>query len=316
MPFGAPLRKGFMTTYLVTGGAGFIGHHLIARLLGEGHRVIALDNERSGSWDRVDPRAERDARGIEELDVEGWIARLRNVDVLYHLAAEKYNSSNSTPERVLEVNVLATERLVRAAAGIVRKVIFTSSLYAYGSMGPDSMSETDLAAPTTHYGASKLMGEHLLRAVGRDTPFAWSVARLFFIYGPRQWAEGGYKSVIMSNFERIAAGLAPTVRGDGEQVLDYVYIEDCIDALRTLERSEHDGSTVNVATGAGVSINELTRMMSEISGYSGAPEFVEADWTAGSRRVGDSSRIMTAGWEPKVSIQDGLALVWRWMNAR
>ncbi|WP_157981679.1 NAD-dependent epimerase/dehydratase family protein [Protaetiibacter intestinalis] len=305
-----------MTTYLVTGGAGFIGHHLVARLLDEGHRVIALDNGRSGRWDRVDARAERDERGIEDLTVEEWRARLDEVDVLYHLAAEKYNSSSSTPERVLDVNVVATERLFRAAVGAVEKTVFTSSLYAYGSMGPETMREADLPVPVTHYGASKLMGEHLLRVMARDAPFAWTVARLFFIYGPSQWAEGGYKSVIFSNFERIAAGVAPTIRGDGEQILDYVYIDDCIDALRLLEDHRLDGRTFNVATSSGVSINQLTSLMTEVSGYDGPVETVAADWTAGSRRVGDPEHLRGVGWLPKTELRDGLSHVWRWMNDR
>ncbi|MCU1403201.1 MAG: NAD-dependent epimerase/dehydratase family protein, partial [Microbacteriaceae bacterium] len=211
-----------MTTYLVTGGAGFIGHSLVNRLVANGHRVIAVDNERSGDWSRVDERAERDARGIQDFTIDDWRERLQAVDVVFHLAAEKYNSSNATPERVLDINVVATERLFRAAAGIVDKVVFTSSLYSYGSMGPATMSERDRPEPTTHYGVSKLAGEHMLRAISRETPLSWTVARLFFIYGPRQYAGGGYKSVIMSNFERIKRGEAPTIRGDGLQSLDYV----------------------------------------------------------------------------------------------
>jgi UDP-glucose 4-epimerase len=305
-----------MSTYLVTGGAGFIGHHLVERLLGEGHRVIVVDNERSGHWDRVDPRAERDGRGIEQLDLDAWTERLAGVDVLVHLAAEKYNSSHSTPERVLEVNVTATERLFRAAAlAQVGKVIFTSSVYAYGSMGPETMQEDARPEPVTHYGASKLMGEHLLRAIARDVPFRWSVARLFFIYGTRQYAEGGYKSVIVSNFERIAAGVRPTIRGTGEQVLDYVHIDDCLDALRLLEDPRFDGATVNVATGAGPSINELTTTMSEIADYHDGSETVAADWTDGSRRVGEPRTLLAAGWTPRVDLRDGLRGVWNWMTS-
>jgi UDP-glucose 4-epimerase len=304
-----------MSTYLVTGGAGFIGHHLVARLLDEDHRVVVVDNERSGRWDRVDPRAERDARGIEQFDFVQWTQRLAGVDVLVHLAAEKYNSSHSTPERVLDVNVTATERLFRAAAEVsVGKVLFTSSVYAYGSMGPETMAEDQLPQPVTHYGASKLMGEHLLRAIARDQPLAWTVARLFFIYGPRQYAEGGYKSVIVSNFERIAAGVRPTIRGTGEQVLDYVHIDDCLDALRLLEDHGFDGATVNVATGSGPSINELTATMSEIADYHGGAETVAADWTDRSRRVGEPRTLLAAGWRPRVALADGLKDFWTWMK--
>ncbi|HWL00889.1 MAG TPA: NAD-dependent epimerase/dehydratase family protein [Microbacteriaceae bacterium] len=303
-----------MTTYLVTGGAGFIGHHLVDRLLGDGHRVVVVDNERSGRWDRVAAAAERDTRGIEAFSLSDWMERLKGVDVVFHLAAEKYNSSHATPERVLDVNVVATERLFRAAAVSVDKLVFTSSLYAYGAVGPEVMRETDLPAPRTHYGASKLMGEHLLRAIDRDTPFAWTVARLFFIYGPNQYAEGGYKSVIMTNFERLAAGLAPTIKGDGEQALDYVYIDDCIDALIELAGHRHDGGTFNVATGEGPTINQLTDTMMEVVGYLGSPVALPPDWTAGTFRVGDPALLTKAGWRPRVGLEDGLDRVWSWMR--
>lgn len=303
-----------MTTYLVTGGAGFIGHHLVDRLIDNGGRVIVVDNERSGRWARVPAAAERDPRGIEAFDLPAWLERLDGVDVVFHLAAEKYNSSHATPERVLDVNVVATERLFRAAALKVDKVVFTSSLYAYGSVGPEVMRESDLPEPRTHYGASKLMGEHLLRAIDRDTPLAWTVARLFFIYGPNQYAEGGYKSVIMTNFERLAAGLPPTIKGDGEQALDYVYIDDCVDALLELVEHRHDGGTFNVATGEGPTINVLSSAMMEIAGYSGSPITLPPDWTAGTYRVGDPRLLMETGWRPRVPLEEGLKRVWSWMR--
>lgn len=304
-----------MTTYLITGGAGFIGHTLANRLAGEGHRVIAVDNERSGDWSRVDERVERDTRGIQDLSTADWEQRLNDVDVLFHLAAEKYNSSNSTPERVLEVNGIATDRLFRAAVGRVDKVVFTSSLYAYGNMGPETMKESDLPAPTTHYGVSKLAGEHLLRAVSRDKPLSWTVARLMFIYGPRQFAGGGYKSVIVSNFERIAKGEAPTIYGDGLQSLDYVYVDDCVDALIRMTGHDLDGQTFNVASGVATNIVDLTDLMRSTAGSALDPSYAAADWTHGSRRVGDPALLAsTAGWRVSTPISEGLARTWSWMK--
>ncbi len=236
---------------LVTGAAGFIGSALTERLVTtHGCEVVAIDNERSGDWGRLDVPVERIHRPIEALSVEEWAELCAGVDFLFHLAADKYNSPGSTAERIIDVNVAAFQRLLQ---GCVRndlgKVVFTSSLYAYGSMGPDPMSESDIPSPTTMYGASKVMGEHLLRIATRDHGLRWSAARLFFIYGPRQYAEGGYKSVILSNFERILDGQAPVIHGDGKQALDYVYIDDCIDALVALAGDKTDGMTLNVGSG-------------------------------------------------------------------
>jgi UDP-glucose 4-epimerase len=215
------------------------------------------------------------------------------------------------------VNISATRRLFEAAARVeTPKVVFASSLYAYGSMGPEPMHEHDLPAPTTVYGMSKLAGEHLLRVAHDDRRLAWSVARLFFIYGPRQYAEGGYKSVIVSNFERLSRGEAPTVYGDGEQALDYVYIDDAIAALIALAAPEHDGKTINVASGHGTTVNALTAAMLAASGSGLAPKSCPPDWTAGSRRVGDSTAAARElGWKADTPIEVGLQRCWEWTRA-
>jgi len=240
---------------------------------------------------------------------------LDGAEVVYHLAAEKYNSSKSTPERLLNANVIATERLVRASAvANIDRFVFTSSLYAYGSMGPKIMSEGDLPAPSTLYGASKLMGENTLRSLDRELGLSWNVARLFFIYGPHQHAEGGYKSVIMTNFERMLAGQPPLILGDGKQSLDYVYVEDCVTALMRLAVSDVEHRIVNVASGRATSIVELTNMMLTVAGNEVAPVFGPPDWTAGSLRAGDPTGMRDSfGWSAEISFQDGLAKVYEWM---
>jgi UDP-glucose 4-epimerase len=217
---------------------------------------------------------------------------------------------------VVDVNISATQRLFDAAARVgAGKIVFTSSLYAYGALGPESMREEDLPAPTTMYGMSKVAGEHLLRVATRDHGLSWSVARLFFVYGPRQYAEGGYKSVISKNFERIRRGEAPVVFGDGEQALDYVYVDDCIDALLRLCAPEHDGRLVNVASGHGYTVNELTAAMLATAGSGLGPKAGPADWTAGTVRVG-SPELATSvlGWSATTTLDQGLRQVWTWLT--
>jgi UDP-glucose 4-epimerase len=191
-----------MKRIVVTGAAGFIGGHLCRRVKQTlGADIVAVDSLRSGDWMRTPSGLVQLQRDIAEIDFTEWLNILKGVDVLFHLAAEKYNSSKSSPEQLLRTNVLATERLFRAAASSnVKRVVFTSSLYAYGSMGPRKMLETDLPRPRTLYGASKIMGEHLLHAIGKEAGLSWNVARLFFIYGSGQFAEGGKKTVIVKKF--------------------------------------------------------------------------------------------------------------------
>lgn len=300
--------------FLVTGGAGFIGHHLVRKLIELGHEVTALDNERSGRWSQVDSAARRVNADLENCSDEFFEKTLRDVDVVFHLAAEKYNSSSATPQRVLAVNVMATDRLYQAAVKAkIKRIIFTSSLYAYGTEGPAPMVETDIPKAWTHYGLSKIAGEMLLEANCRGSQTSWNVARLLFIYGPGQYAEGGYKSVIVSNLERLQNGKRVTVRGDGKQELDYVYVDDCVDALVKLSDSANVGEIVNVASGKPVSINHVLETLCEVNGVNFEPETLTPDWTAGTIRSGSNQKIKKMfNWTPTTSLVTGLTNIKNW----
>jgi UDP-glucose 4-epimerase len=302
---------------LVTGAAGFIGGHLCQSLSDDSSiEVIGVDNLRAGDRKRISNNATLLKIDINRLSLADWINLLDEVDYVFHLAAEKYNSSRSTPDLLLDTNVISTQRLFRAAAMCdVKRIVFTSSLYAYGSMGPEIMRESDLPHPSTLYGSSKLMGENMLRSIDRELGLSWNVARLFFIYGPHQFADGGYKSVIVSNFERIINGQKPRIFGDGLQSLDYVYVDDCIKALLCLATSEVDKTVVNVASGIATSVTALTRHMTSLAGTTNDAEFDAPDWTHGSLRRGDNELIKEKfGWSPSVSLEEGLQNVFDWYS--
>ena len=303
-----------MKRAIVTGAAGFIGSKLVQRLLDDGVDVVGIDNERSGDWSRVNPSCERINADLGDMTVDDFAQVCAGSDGIFHLAAEKYNSSKSSPEKVLNVNILGMHRLLEGAAKVGNpKVVFTSSLYAYGSMGPLPMAEDDVLTPPTMYGLSKVAGENLLRVAQRDHNQRWAVARLFFVYGPDQYAEGGYKSVIQSNFERLARGEQPTINGDGEQSLDYIFIDDVVKALLQLHQNENDGALVNIGNGAAITINALTDLMQETAGSKLEPKFIPADWTHRSSRVGDNTHCRrTFAWEPETSLHDGLRQFWEW----
>ena len=303
--------------YVITGAAGFIGLHLCQEILKMPDvTVIGIDNERSGDWSRVSPAVEQHKLDIGQISVADWKKLLKPGDVIFHLAAEKYNSSKSTPERVLSCNVTGTERMIRAAAEVgVSRFVFTSSLYSYGSMGPDVMSEFDVLKPKTIYGASKAIGEDFLRVYNKTHDLSYTVARLFFIYGPNQYADGGYKSVIQVNFERILNNDKPVIFGDGEQELDYVYITDCIDALLLLSKSSIDGETVNIASGRGITINALTDIMINVTDKVAEIVYGPNDWTANSKRIGNPTRMETVfDWHSTTSMKNGLSEVWQWLS--
>ena len=291
---------------MVTGAAGFIGARLADQLAAGGWEVLGIDSGRSGDWSRQTRRINRWDADICDIDVDTWSEALEGVDVVFHLAAEKYNSSRSTPARVIETNVTATERLLRGAglAG-VGKTVFSSSLYAYGNLGPRPDGRGG-PAPRDRVRRLKGRGENLLRVAQRDYGTAWSVARLFFVYGPHQHAEGGYPSVIVTHMRRIVAGEASLIRGDGEQQLDYVYLDDAVDALIQLAEPDANGLTVNIGTGHGVSVNELTERILEITGSDLRPISVEPDWTAGTRRVSQPRLAQQElGWRATTTLDEG-----------
>jgi len=309
-------------TVMVTGGCGFIGSHLVRRLLAEGvRRVIALDSLRYGSEQNLAGLAgsERVTRVRFELgnDEPAQLDQhLEGVDHLFHLAAEKHNQSKHEPDAVLRANVLGTNHLFAAAVrGGVKKTVFTSSLYSYGRLAGPPSSETDLPVPTTVYGISKLCGERLLAHHAAAGPMRGDTLRFFFVFGPRQFAGTGYKSVIVKNFERIRAGQPPVIFGDGSQRLDYVYVEDVVEATLRCMESPEGGRLLNVGSGVGTSVGELTAAMLKVAGSRLRPVHEPPDWTAGSSRVANIDAIRTAlGWTPRTTLAEGLRATWSWMN--
>src|SRR5690606_24966184 len=131
----------------------------------------------------------------------------------------------------------------------------------------------------------------------------------------RQYAEGGYKSVIVSNFERLQRGERPTIYGDGRQALDYLYVDDVVAALVQLAEPEHDGVLVNLGSGRATDIVELTGLMLEVADSSLEPRYCPPDWTAGTRRVADPAyAAQQLGWRATTPLTEGLRLVWSWMS--
>jgi UDP-glucose 4-epimerase len=307
---------------LVTGGAGFIGSHLVEALLARGaRRVTIVDSMRFANEhhatlarERVDVvRFRLGADPFERLE-----PALAGVDLLFHLAAEKHNQSLATPEQLLASNVAGTYSLFDAAARAgCRKLVFSSSLYAYGRVTGGPLVETELSPPWTLYGISKLAGEHLAGHARRQHGVRAVSLRYFFTYGPRQFPGTGYKSVIVTNFERLRRGEAPVVFGDGEQALDYVYVDDVVEATIRAMESDLDGEVLNIGSGDATTINALTRVMLDVAGSDARPVTGPADWTAGTFRVADAERAaQLLGWRARVPLADGLRRTYDWVKAR
>lgn len=304
-------------TVLITGGAGFIGSNLASRLASIGcAEVRVLDHLRCGTW------ANLSGLPVKKIELDYGTASeeqlrevCRGVDYLFHLAAEKHNQSKLSPEILFRSNISGMHGLLEVAVKEkIQKVIFSSSLYAYGISGVDFYKESDRPQPDTLYGMSKLAGENICAYFEKQYGLAVSVFRFYFVYGPRQFAGMGYKSVILKNFERLIRGESPQITGTGDQILDYIYVEDVLDALIKAIEVDTPSQIFNIGSGEVVSIKELTELMLKVANSEKKPIYIEPDWTAGTRRVADISEIKRAlNWQPSVTLEQGLKNVYQWL---
>lgn len=308
--------------FVVTGGGGFIGTHLVEGLLAlHPQSITVIDDFSYGSRsnleliaDRINIVSLRIGPGIEKALSE----ILNGVDFVFHLAAEKHNQSIHDPLKVLDVNVTGMFELLNAACRAkVKKIIFSSSLYAYGRMTNPPLVENEMPEPDTVYGISKLTGENLCRHFAKKHGLRSACLRYFFTYGPKQFANQGYKSVIVKNFERLLVGHPPVIHGDGKQVLDYIYVHDVVERTITAASLPFEDQPINICSGQGISILDLTAIMQRVAGTNFEPIFGPADATHGTSRVGNPDKMHeTFGTKPLCEIEEGLRLTWEWMKEK
>jgi UDP-glucose 4-epimerase len=296
----------------ITGGAGFIGSHLV-NTLAKGKNLTLIDNLRSGDWGRITSNVNKVQTSLNEISDSELSAFLRDCDTLIHFAAEKHNSSHSQSDLLFQTNIISSERLFRLAglAG-VRKIIFSSSLYVYDHTSQGPFKEGLNEKPRTLYGISKFASELILEKIAREYGMTWHAPRFFFVYGPAQYAEGGYKSVIVKNFQRAKQGLPLTVFGSGHQKMDYIFVDDVIKIIEKLLHFETSTGIFNLSTGVPQEILALITHIAEITGNSDV-SYLPADWTEGITRVGNNSKLMTFFPDFEfTALENGLLKTWEY----
>lgn len=294
---------------MVTGGAGFIGSHLVDALLARGGEVHVVDNLATGSRENL-----ASAATLHELDVRdealGELAARIRPEVVFHLAAQAdVGTSVERPAFDADVNVIGTVRVLEAARTAGARVVFTSSGGAiYGECERAAREDDDLQ-PLSPYGASKLAGEEYLTTWNRLYGTAHVACRLANVYGPRQLAslEGGVVAIFL---DRLRDGQDTVIFGDGEQTRDFVFVGDVVAGLQAAAASPA-GGTYNVGSGVASSILEVHRLCAEAAGVEQEPHF-EAERPGDLRNsVIDPSRAARElDWRAERTLAAGLAETW------
>ncbi|RYZ14503.1 MAG: NAD-dependent epimerase/dehydratase family protein [Alphaproteobacteria bacterium] len=249
--------------FLVTGGGGFIGSHLVDRIIAEGHDVVVLDNFASGKKSNLEAAAATGHMRLVEgsiLDTDDLNDAMGGVDVVLHLAVECVRKSIGDPVGNHHINATGTLMTLEAARRHkVSRFIYCSSSEVYGNSSTGALSEDEtVCQPTTVYGASKLVGELYTQAYLRTYGMETAVVRPFNAFGPREHDQGVLAEVIPRFVIKVLNGQAPIVFGDGSQGRDFTYVTDTADGLwRAAVSDKIVGQTVNLGWGRLVTVRQV-----------------------------------------------------------
>jgi UDP-glucose 4-epimerase len=306
---------------VVIGGAGFIGSHIVDQLLCEPvGEVIVLDNFVRGSRANLaaasaDPRLRIvDGSITDRVQLRELLA---GADGVFLLAALWLFECVHEPRAAVEVNVVGTFNVIEAAreAG-VRRVVYSSSASVYGDAMVTPMTEEHPFNNRTMYGATKIAGEQFFRAAYEQHKLDYVGLRYMNVYGPRMDDRGTYVSVIMKVLDKIDRGEAPVIFGDGSQSYDFVYVEDVARANVLAMKSDLTDQFLNVGMGVKTTINELVRLMLELSGSTLTPEYRPQEQMFVTHRVGSTEKARaTIGFEAAIPLEGGLRRVIEWRRA-
>ncbi|MBP6832717.1 MAG: SDR family oxidoreductase [Deltaproteobacteria bacterium] len=304
---------------LVTGGAGFIGGHLIDALLAQNAEVRVIDNFSTGRRENIDRVRDRiDFIEADICDPEAIARAVHGVELVFHEAAiPSVSRSVADPVASNQANVGGTVSVLNAArlAG-VRKLVYAASSSAYGDTPTLPKIETMTPRPMSPYAISKLAGEQYVTVFGKLYGFETVSLRYFNVFGPRQDPKSEYAAVIPRFVTTILAGQRPVIFGDGEQTRDFCFIENTVSANLLAAKATTHGEVVNVACGARVSLNALIGLINEELGTDVKPEY--APGRPGDVR--DSLADITAaqkllGYEVLFDLRAGLKKAIDWYRA-
>lgn len=299
--------------YLVTGGAGFIGSHLVEELLRQGNEVIVLDNLCIGKKERIPKTAKfynvdiRNYNSIKDL--------FKGVDYVFHLAAQaRIQPSIQDPRETMDVNVNGTTNVLLAARdNKVKKVIYSASSSAYGNQKELPLHEEMTPEPKTPYAISKYMGEQLCKMFNELYGLPTISLRYFNVHGPRQPEDkfaSSYATVIGIFLKQKKENLKLTIIGDGEQKRDFTYVSDVVNANILAAKSiAGKGEVINIGTGKTFSINEVASIVLGTDRINELVDYLPKRPAEVKATLADISKAkQLLGWEPKIHLEEGIKL--------
>ncbi|VGO21904.1 SDR family oxidoreductase [Pontiella sulfatireligans] len=291
---------------LVTGGAGFIGSHIVEHFQGKAE-VRVLDNLRSGYRENL--------QGLEHEFIEGSITdreavkkAVEGVDYIFHMAAMiSVPESMDKPVECVEINTTGTLIVLEEAAKAgVKKMCFSSSAANYGDNPVVPKIETMLPEPKSPYAITKLDGEYYCDMFTREGKLATGVMRYFNVFGPRQDPGSAYAAAVPIFIDKAAKGETITIFGDGEQTRDFIYVKDIVAANVFLAMNETAPGFFNVAYGGRLTVNDLAKKIIELTGSSSKIEYAPERAGDVKHSMASVEKITSAGFEPTSSFDEGL----------
>src|SRR5436853_5145689 len=309
------------TRVVVTGAAGFIGSHLCERLLADGHEVIGIDSfsdyyergrkEQNLETLRRDGRFTLEEHALVEADLS---KPLRGAKVVFHLAGQPgvRPSWGGHFDRYVQDNIVATQRLLEALREVaVERLVFASSSSVYGDAEMFPTKETALPRPVSPYGMTKLAAEHLTFVYLRNFGIPATSLRYFTVYGPRQRPDMAFCRFMEALVDNQDIGIL----GDGEQTREFTYVSDAVDGTVKAASADVVGQIINLGGGSRVTVNRVLDTLEDISRINVRRQYLPAA-PGDPRHTGASINLARErlGWEPRVSLREGLANQWRWFQ--
>ncbi len=298
---------------LVTGGAGFIGSHIVDKLIENTHDVIILDNLTTGNKNNINPKAEFVNADIRDKDLNEKI-NFKDVEVIIHQAAQiNVRSSVENPMHDANINVLGTINILEMMRKYdINKIVFASSGGAvYGEPNYLPVDEDHPITPLSPYGLSKYVGEEYIKLYNRLYGIEYAILRYSNVYGERQDPRGE-AGVISIFIDKMLKNQSPIIFGDGNQTRDFVYVGDV--AKANLMALNWKNEVVNIGTGKETSVNELYKIIANELNYKNEPIYDKPREGEVYRIFLDIKKAQNLGWIPDVDLKEGIKKVINWMR--